>query len=251
MPAPGALVLLRHGESALNAQGRFTGLLDPPLTAAGRAEARTAGQLIASADLHPHAVFTSTLQRAAETARIVLAAVGTPGVPIDTAWELNERSYGSLTGRDRAGLLQELGPGTFAAWRRSFHGTPPPMPPHQLAAIRATPAHAALPPEAVPATESLADVADRVRRLWQSCLGPELHRHRTVLVVAHGNSLRALCLILDALTHGEVEDLNIPTGQPLVYRFTEALVPAVRGGTYLDPEAARAGAARIAAEGGT
>ncbi len=244
-------MLLRHGESALNAQGRFTGLLDPHLTGAGYTEARAAAHLMAAADLRVDAVFTSTLRRTAETARTVLACLGTPGVPCTEAWELNERSYGSLTGQARAQVLQELGPSAFTAWRRSYDGAPPPMPPHQLAAIRASPAMAALPPEAVPATESLAEVAERVRRFWHARLVPALRGGGVTLVVAHGNTLRALCMVIGSLGADEVEALNIPTGQPLLYRFTEDMEPTARAGAYLDPEAAHAGAARIAAEGGT
>jgi 2,3-bisphosphoglycerate-dependent phosphoglycerate mutase len=248
---PGTLVLLRHGQSALNAAGRFTGLLDPPLTALGRAEAEAAAGLLDAAGLFPDAVFTSALQRSTETAQIVLDALGAPGAALETAWELNERSYGSLTGRDRAQLRLEVGQAAFTAWRRSYRGAPPPMPPAALEALRASPALAGLPPEAVPATESLRDVAARVRRFWRTRIAPALETYGTVLAVAHGNTLRALCLVLDGLSGPEVEALNIPTGQPLLYRFTPRMRPVVRGGTYLDPATALAGAARIAAEGGT
>lgn len=248
---PGTLVLLRHGESDLNAQGRFTGLLDPSLTAAGRTEAKAAAALIAAARLTPQAVWTSTLARATETARIVLAALGTPHIPMERVWELNERSYGCLTGLSRSHALAQLGEPRFTHWRRSYHGKPHPMPEEELEALRDSPALAGLPPEAVPATESLRDVAARIRPFWDRKLAPSLRRHRAVLAVAHGNSLRALCLVIDRLAPGEVEALNIPTGQPLVYRFTDRMEPAVRGGTYLDPGAALAGAERIAAQGGT
>jgi 2,3-bisphosphoglycerate-dependent phosphoglycerate mutase len=248
---PGTLVLLRHGESTLNAQGRFTGLLDPSLTAAGRAEAKAAAALIAAARLTPQAVWTSTLARATETARIVLGALGTPHVPQEQAWELNERSYGCLTGLSRAHAMAQLGQARYTQWRRSYHGTPHPMPDEELEALRDTPALAGLPPEAVPATESLNDVVARIRPFWDRRLAPSLRRHRVVLAVAHGNSLRALCLVIDRLAPEEVEALNIPTGQPLVYRFTDRMEPTVRGGTYLDPQRALAGAERIASQGGT
>jgi 2,3-bisphosphoglycerate-dependent phosphoglycerate mutase len=124
MPAPGALILVRHGQSVLNAQDRFTGLLDPPLTEAGRDEAATAGALLVSASFFPGAVFTSTLTRSRDTARIVLDVLGDPAVPVLAAWELNERSYGSLTGRARKELLSELGPDVFRFWRRSYYGAP-------------------------------------------------------------------------------------------------------------------------------
>lgn len=179
MPAPGTLFLLRHGQSVLNAQDRFTGLLDPPLSSIGEDEAARAGALLASASFSPDTVYTSTLTRTRDTARIVLDVLGdpgVPGVPVLAAWELNERSYGSLTGRARRELLSELG---------------------------------------------------------------------------HGNSLRALCLVLDGLSHAEVEALNIPTGHPLGYRFAPDLVPLVPVGVYLNPLAARTAAALVAAAGGT
>ncbi|MCB5292419.1 2,3-bisphosphoglycerate-dependent phosphoglycerate mutase [Arthrobacter sp. SO3] len=254
MPAPGALVLLRHGQSVLNAQNRFTGLLDPPLSAAGEGEAAAAGALLAAATFFPDAVYTSTLSRTHQTARIVLDVLdlpGCPALPVVPAWELNERSYGSLTGKLREELLSELGPEVFRFWRRSFYGAPPPMPSGQLAAIRHSRAFAGLPPEAVLATESLCGVVKRVRNFWHQHLRRRLREGEDVLVIGHGNSLRALCFVLDRLSHAEVEELNLPTGQPLVYRFTPDLAPMVRGGEYLNPLAARTAAALVAAAGGT
>jgi 2,3-bisphosphoglycerate-dependent phosphoglycerate mutase len=251
MPAPGTLFLLRHGQSALNAQDRFTGLLDPPLTRAGEDEAAAAGALLASASFSPDAVYTSTLSRTRDTARIVLDVLGRPDVPVIPAWELNERSYGSLTGGSRQELLSELGPEVFHFWRRSYYGAPPPMPRARLAALRRSPAFAGLPHEAVQATESLSGVVNRVRIFWHQHLRHRLRAGESVLVVGHGNSLRALCRVLDRLSDAEVEALNIPTGHPLLYRFTPDLVPLVRGGAYLNPLAARTAAALVAAAGGT
>ena len=251
MPAPGSLILLRHGQSVLNAQDRFTGLLDPPLTAAGKGEAEAAGKLMASADFHPDAVYTSTLSRTRDTARIVLSVLGQATAPATAAWEMNERSYGSLTGRNRSELLSELGPEVFHFWRRSYYGAPPPMPRAELAAIRRSPAMAGQPPEAVQATESLCGVVKRVRTFWHQHLRPRLREGEDVLVIAHGNSLRALCRVLDRLSEAEVESLNIPTGQPLLYRFSPDLVPLVRGGESLNPLAAWTAAALVAAAGGT
>jgi 2,3-bisphosphoglycerate-dependent phosphoglycerate mutase len=251
MPAPGALVLLRHGQSVLNAQDRFTGLLDPTLTPAGEDEAACAGALLASSSFSPDTVYASTLSRTRDTARIVLDVLGGPDVPVLPAWELNERSYGSLTGRAMGELLSELGPEVFRFWRRSYYGAPPPMSRPQLGAIRRSPAFAGLPPEAVQATESLCGVVKRVRIFWHQQLRPRILAGEDVLVIGHGNSLRALCLVLDRLTHAEVEALNIPTGHPLAYRFAPDLVPVVRGGEYLNPLAARTAAALVAAAGGT
>ncbi|HEY8701641.1 MAG TPA: 2,3-bisphosphoglycerate-dependent phosphoglycerate mutase [Arthrobacter sp.] len=136
MPAPGTLVLLRHGQSTLNAQDRFTGLLDPRLSPAGNDEAAFAGALLASSSFSPDAVYTSTLRRTRDTARIVLDVLGDPEAAVLSAWELNERSYGSLTGRARGELLSELGPEVFRFWRRSYYGAPPPMSRAELGAIR-------------------------------------------------------------------------------------------------------------------
>jgi 2,3-bisphosphoglycerate-dependent phosphoglycerate mutase len=251
MPAPGALFLLRHGQSVLNAEDRFTGLLDPRLSPAGKDEAALAGALLASASFSPDIVYTSTLKRTRDTARIVLDFLGDPGVPVLAAWELNERSYGSLTGRTRRELLSELGPEVFRFWRRSYYGAPPPMSRAELGAIRRSRAFAGLPPEAVQATESLSAVVKRVRIFWHQHLRPRIRAGEDVLLIGHGNSLRALCLVLDRLSHAEVEALNIPTGHPLLYRFTPELVPLVRCGVYLNPLAARTAADLVAAAGGT
>ena len=251
MPAPGTLFLLRHGQIVVNAQDRFTGLLDPALSSIGEDEAGLAGTLLASASFSPDIVYTSTLKRTRDTARIVLDVLGAPEVPVLAAWELNERSYGSLTGRARRELLSELGPEVFRFWRRSYYGAPPPMSRAELSAIRRSRAFAGLPPEAVQATESLCGVVKRVRIFWHQHLRPRIRAGENVLVIGHGNSLRALCLVLDGLSHAEVEALNIPTGHPLTYRFAPEMVPLVRCGEYLNPLAARTAAALVAAAGGT
>ena len=251
MPAPGTLVLLRHGQSTLNAQDRFTGLLDPRLSPAGNDEAAFAGALLASSSFSPDTVYTSTLRRTRDTARIVLDLLGDPEAAVLSAWELNERSYGSLTGKARGELLTELGPEVFRFWWRSYYGSPPPMSRAELGAIRRSRAFAGLPSEAVLPTESLCGVVKRVRIFWHQHLRPRIRAGEDVLVIGHGNSLRALCLVLDRLSHTEVEALNIPTGHPLVYRFAPDLVPVVRGGEYLDPLAARTAATLVAAAGGT
>ncbi|WP_018772503.1 2,3-bisphosphoglycerate-dependent phosphoglycerate mutase [Arthrobacter sp. 131MFCol6.1] len=208
MPAPGTLLLLRHGQSVLNAQDRFTGLLDPPLSATGEDEAARAGALLASASFFPAVVYTSTLSRTRDTARIVLDVLGGPDVPVIPAWELNERSYGSLTGGLRQELLSELGAEVFHFWRRSYYGAPPPMPSSRLTALRRSPAFAGLPPETVKATESLCGVVKRVRIFWHQHLRRRLRAGEDVLVVGHGNSLRALCRVLDRLSDAEVEALK-------------------------------------------
>lgn len=250
MPGSGTLILLRHGESVLNAQGRLTGLLDPRLSSTGLGEAAHASMMIASAGLLPEFIFTSTLTRATDTAGITARLLGLETVPA-RAWQLNERNYGALTGRSKAELWAEFGPDVVHYWRRTLYGAPPPMEDEDLGRLRKTPALSGLPAGAVRATESLCQVGQRVKDFWHSTLRPLLFQGKSVLCVAHGNSLRALCLLLDGLDEAELEALNIPTGQPLVYRFDTRGRPLLRGGRYLDPPAAYAAADRLSAEGGT
>lgn len=250
MPGFGTLVLLRHGESVLNAEGRFTGLLDPTLTDRGRCEAEDAARLLADAGLAPTRIFTSTLLRATETAEIAARDLGLTEEPVQL-WQLNERNYGSLTGRSKAELWSEFGDGVLHFWRRTLYGTPPPMDQAALGRLRASPALAGVPAGAVMASESLIAVSKRVKEAWVRALRPPLLGGETVLCVGHGNSLRALSFLLDGLSEAEVEALNIPTGQPLVYRFDGWGLPFLRGGRYLNPLAARTAADQVAAEGGT
>ncbi|GAA4659322.1 2,3-bisphosphoglycerate-dependent phosphoglycerate mutase [Arthrobacter cryoconiti] len=251
MTGQGKLILLRHGQSTLNAQGRFTGLLDPPLTPQGRAEAVHAADILVSAAFAPDTIFSSTMVRAVETGLLVSERLTGGTVPVRTAWELNERSYGSLTGRLKKELLAEFGPQVLHYWRRSLYAAPPPMTPRQLTAIRSSNAAADMPPGTARATESLNAVATRVNGFWYKTLRPLLRDGKNVLAVAHGNSLRALCLILDSLTEEEVEGLNLPTGHPLEYSFHSGFIPYRRGGTYLDPDAAALAVSLVAADGGT
>lgn len=250
MPDFGTLVILRHGESAFNAEGRFTGLLDPPLTGRGRTEAEDAARELAVARLLPIKIFTSTLLRATETADIVARSLEMDDLP-ERLWRLNERNYGALTGRSKSELWSVFGEELLHRWRRTLHGTPPPMNPEALERLRNSPALVGVPPKSVLASESLFTVSKRINQLWLRRLCPLLLQGETVLCVGHGNSLRALCLLLDGLSDAEVEGLNIPTGQPLVYRFDCSTLPVPRGGRYLNPLAARTAAERVAAEGGT
>lgn len=240
------LVLLRHGESAANVAGIFTGVLDEPLTARGVAEARRATTLLGDAELAIGSVLCSTMQRARATADIVARALPGRLVMLED-WRLNERNYGALTGRSKAEVLQEFGEQQFLTWRRSVDVAPPPMTPMQRTQLAAT---ARLHP-GLGSTESLRDVIVRVRACYEERIGPAIAAGRRLLVVAHGNSLRALCVVLDRLTDEAVGNLNLPTGQPLVYRFERADRPETPGGTYLDPAAAIPAAAAIAREGGT
>ncbi|MET8631744.1 2,3-bisphosphoglycerate-dependent phosphoglycerate mutase [Streptomyces sp. NPDC004680] len=245
----GPLVLLRHGQSTTNAEGRFTGWADVPLTSQGAHETVAAAQLLARDGLLPDVVHTSLMLRSIRSADIALAELDRLWIPVQRTWRLNERQYGALTGRLKREVRAETGADCYHHWRRSLHGTPAPLPADALARLRADPRYAALRPDAVPAVESLADMTTRVAPYWVDTIAPQLRTGATVLVVAHGNSLRALTTVLDDLTEGEVSRLNIPTGAPLRYAFDDALRPLTRGGTYLNPNGARAKAELVATEG--
>ncbi|MGW5115285.1 2,3-bisphosphoglycerate-dependent phosphoglycerate mutase [Streptomyces noursei] len=245
----GRLVLLRHGQSTTNAEGRFTGWADVPLTAYGEQQALVAAELLARTGLAPDFVHTSVLRRAVHTADLLLAHLDRAWIPVHRTWRLNERQYGALTGRRKAEVRRESGPAQYEAWRRSLTGAPGPLPAVDLAALRADPRYATLAGHGVPAVESLADVITRIAPYWADVLAPHIRRGRTVLVVSHGNALRALVAVLDRLTPDEVEQLNIPTAAPLHYTFDAALRPTARGGRYLDPARAKAAAKAVAAEG--
>ena len=238
------VVLLRHGQSTGNAEGIFSGLLDVPLTAIGREEAASAADLLDDACLWPRTWFCSPLLRAHETATILAGKVRRSPAEVAYDWRLAERNYGALTGRTKSAVLAEYGEETFRTWRRSLDVAPPAMSLEQRDGL--SPA-----PETLGLTESLSDVVVRVNDLWRDRIAPVLERDRSALIVAHGNSLRALCTLLDRLNEREVQDLNIPTGHPLVYRLGDDGRPLVRGGSYLDHAAANAAAATIASEGGT
>jgi 2,3-bisphosphoglycerate-dependent phosphoglycerate mutase len=242
--AADALVLLRHGQSQANADGLFTGLLDVPLTDIGRAEAAYAAHLLNDAEMWPQVCFCSPLVRATQTAAILQTDLSHAPARTVYDWRLAERNYGALTGCTKEAVRAEHGELRFRAWRRSVHTAPPPMSSRQRQTLGDV-------PEALGLTESLHDVMVRVDAAWQHDIKPAMRRYGSVLLVAHGNSLRALCTILDALTDSEVEALNLPTGHPLVYRFASSDQPLTRGGEYLDPPAARIASAQIAREGGT
>lgn len=244
MTATGTLILIRHGQSQANADGLFTGLLDAPLTDLGRQEAQHAADLLTAAGTRPAAWFTSPLQRAVTTTDIISGQMSGPRARVERDWRLAERNYGALTGRLKVDVLTEYGQAQYLAWRRTVHGTPPAMTAPQFASLGNVPRWLKL-------TESLADVATRVRAFWRERLERTIRHGDAVAVVAHGNSLRALCMVLDDLDDDEVAALNIPTGQPLLYRFGSDRRPLVRGGEYLDPLTAAYAASVIASEGGT
>lgn len=241
--------MLRHGQSVANAEGSFSGWLDAPLTERGEAEAVRAAELLAAHGLLPDVAHTSVLTRAIATLDIALAVLDRRWIPAHRSWRLNERHYGALQGRVKSAVRAHVGDDAFARWRRSYDEAPPPLNAADPTSARHDPRYAALPAADLPHSEALADVRARVVPYWQDVIANDLHQGRTSLVVAHGNSLRALCMHLDLLSAEEVARLNIPTGIPLRYDIDGQGRPLIRGGTYLDPDAAAAGAAEVAAQG--
>jgi 2,3-bisphosphoglycerate-dependent phosphoglycerate mutase len=243
------LVLLRHGESQWNAEGLFTGWVDVGLSARGMAEASRAGTLLAEAGLRPGIVHTSVLTRAIQTASLALEAAGLSWLPVRRSWRLNERHYGALQGKDKAGTRRQYGDEQFMLWRRSYDVPPPPLPDEDPLSPAGDPRYALLPPELLPRTECLRDVLARLLPYWHDAIIPDLAAGQTVLVSAHGNSLRALVKHLDDLGEAEVAELNIPTGIPLVYDLDDDFRPVTPAGRYLDPEAAAASAEAVRNQG--
>ncbi|NUS72190.1 MAG: phosphoglyceromutase [Corynebacteriales bacterium] len=232
------LILLRHGESEWNAKNLFTGWVDVDLTAKGEAEGRRAGELLSNADLHPDVLHTSLQRRAIRTAELALHGCDRQWIDVHRSWRLNERHYGALQGKDKKQTLETYGEEQFMAWRRSFDTPPPPLPEDDEYSQFHDAPYASLPPEIRPTTECLKDVLIRALPYWYDAIVPDLRAGRTVLVTAHGNSLRAVVKHLDGISDDEISGLNIPTGIPLRYELDEDMRPTVAGGEYLDPEAA-------------
>jgi 2,3-bisphosphoglycerate-dependent phosphoglycerate mutase len=234
------LILLRHGHSDWNAKNLFTGWVDVDLNAAGVEEARRGGELLRDRDLLPDVLHTSLLWRAIRTAQIALEVTDRAWIDVRRSWRLNERHYGALQGKDKKQTLAEFGEEQFMLWRRSYDTPPPPIERGSEFDQSADPRYATLPPELMPTSECLKDVLERALPYWYDAIVPDLLGGKTVLVVAHGNSLRALVKHLDDLDEDTVVGLNIPTGIPLYYELDESFRPVIRGGEYLDPEAAKA-----------
>ena len=242
------LILLRHGNSTWNQENRFTGWVDVDLSDQGRTEAKRAGQLLAKSGLKPDLLYTSRLKRAINTANIALAEAERSWIDVKRDWRLNERHYGDLQGKDKAETLAQYGPEQFQIWRRSFDVPPPPISDESEYSQATDERYADLGAN-IPKTECLKDVLVRMMPLWDNEISKDLIAGKTVLVTAHGNSLRALVKHLDGVSDEDIAELNIPTGIPLVYRLDENFKPLVKGGEYLDPEAAAAGAAAVANQG--
>lgn len=242
------LILVRHGQSVWNEKNLFTGWVDCRLSDVGEKEANKAGELIKEAGLNVDVLYTSKLSRAIQTANIALSSADQLYVPVKRSWRLNERHYGDLQGKDKAQTLEMYGKDQFQTWRRSFDVPPPVIADEsefsQVGDIR----YKDMDPAVLPKTESLKLVIERLLPYWQDEIAKDLLDGKTVMVAAHGNSLRALVKHLDKISDSEIAGLNIPTGIPLVYELDESLQPT-KPAYYLDPEAAEAGAAAVAAQG--
>ncbi|KAG7664653.1 uncharacterized protein J8A68_001815 [[Candida] subhashii] len=242
------LVLVRHGQSVWNEKNLFTGWVDCRLSETGEKEAKRAGELIKEAGIQCDILHTSKLSRAIQTANIALDAADQLYIPVKRSWRLNERHYGDLQGKDKAQTLEKYGKEKFQTYRRSFDVPPPVISADseftQVGDVR----YSDVDPACVPRTESLKLVIDRLLPYWQDEISADLLAGKTVIIAAHGNSLRALVKHLDGISDEEIAGLNIPTGIPLVYELDEALKPT-KPAYYLDPEAAAAGAAAVAAQG--
>ncbi len=242
------LILLRHGESDWNAKNLFTGWVDVPLTEKGEREAVRGGEQLLEAGLLPDVVHTSLQRRAINTAALALDAADRHWIPVRRSWRLNERHYGALQGKDKKQTLEEYGEEQFMLWRRSFDVPPPPLADDDEFSQAGDPRYADLGDE-LPRSECLKDVITRMLPYWDSAITADLRAGSTVLVAAHGNSLRGIVKHLDQISDEAISGLNIPTGMPLVYRLDDELRPTVAGGEYLDPEAAAAAAAAVASQG--
>ncbi|HYI32843.1 MAG TPA: phosphoglyceromutase [Glaciibacter sp.] len=247
MSAPYTLILLRHGNSLWNQQNLFTGWVDVRLSEQGTGEAIRAGELLAEAELLPDIVHTSVLTRAIQTADLALERADRLWIDVKRSWRLNERHYGALQGLDKAETLEKYGAEQFQLWRRSFDVPPPVLADDAEWSQVGDPRYDGL-GDRLPRTECLKDVIDRMLPYWESDITEDLRAGKTVLVTAHGNSLRALVKHLDGISDQDIAELNIPTGIPLVYELGDDLMP-LSPARYLDPEAAAAGAAAVAAQG--
>jgi 2,3-bisphosphoglycerate-dependent phosphoglycerate mutase len=247
---PYTLVLLRHGESEWNAKNLFTGWVDVDLNEKGEMEARRGGELLREHGLLPDLVHTSVLRRSIRTCELALNVADRHWIPVRRSWRLNERHYGALQGKNKKQTLDTYGEEQFMLWRRSYDVPPPPIADDDEFSQVGDPRYADLAPELMPRTECLKDVLARVLPYWYDAILPDLRTGATVLVAAHGNSLRALVKHLDQISDEAIAALNIPTGMPLRYDLDPStLRPLTPGGIYLDPEAAAEAAAAVANQG--
>ena len=241
------LILIRHGESEWNSKNLFTGWVDVDLTEKGEGEASRGGELLKEEGLLPDVVHTSLQRRAIHTAYLALDACDRHWIEVKRSWRLNERHYGKLQGMNKAEIRDEFGDELFMQWRRSYDVPPPPIDKDSEWSQYNDARYANLPTEIRPLNECLKDVVARMLPYWYDQIVPDLKAGKTVLVSAHGNSLRALVKHLDSISDDEISELNIPTGIPLLYELDEDLKPV--SSRYLDPEAAAGGAAAVANQG--
>lgn len=242
------LILLRHGQSAWNRDLRFTGWFDADLTVEGANESVRAGALLAEHGAFPDVAHTSLLTRAIRSTEVVLHSLARSWIPVRRSWRLNERHYGALEGQGKKEAGSRYGAAQVRQWRRGYDVPPPPLEPDDPRHPRHDPRYSGVGRDALPGSESLRDVVARVRPYWQDSISSDLLAHQTVLVVAHGNSLRALVMHLLSMTPEEVADLDIATGQPWRFQLDSDL--RVAGHGYLDPDAAAAAAVKVAHEAG-
>jgi 2,3-bisphosphoglycerate-dependent phosphoglycerate mutase len=242
------LILLRHGESEWNAKNLFTGWVDVALSDRGRDEGVRGGAQLYEAGIMPDVVHTSLLRRAIDTANLSLDTIDRHWIPVRRSWRLNERHYGALQGKDKKQTLEQYGEEQFMLWRRSFDVPPPPLDDDSEYSQVGDPRYADLGDE-MPRSECLKDVIARMLPWWNGPISDDLRAGQTVLVAAHGNSLRAIVKHLDNVSDDDIAGLNIPTGMPLVYELDDDLRPTPEGGRYLDPEAAAEAAAAVAHQG--
>ncbi|AYH42804.1 2,3-diphosphoglycerate-dependent phosphoglycerate mutase [Azoarcus sp. DN11] len=242
------IVLLRHGESTWNKENRFTGWADVDLSAKGFEEAREAGRLLRREGHAFDLAFTSVLKRAIKTLDIVLEELDALWLPVEHSWRLNERSYGALQGLDKAETAARFGEEQVLAWRRSYDVPPPALAEGDERLTLNDPRYASLPRAQFPRTESLRDTMARLVPYWETVIVPQILAGRRILIVAHGNSLRALVKHLDSIPDEEVVTLDIPTGQPLVYELDASLRP-IRSYHLADEDTGRAAQAAVAGQG--
>ncbi len=243
------LILLRHGESQWNALNLFTGWVDVDLSEKGVLEAKRGGELLKEKNLIPNSLHTSVLNRAIKTSELALESAGIKEIPTKRSWRLNERHYGALQGLNKKDTLEKYGEEQFMLWRRSYDVPPPPIDPNDKYAQNNDPKYKDMQKSDIPLTECLKDVVKRVIPYWKESIVPELESGKTVLVVAHGNSLRALIKYLENISDENIAKLNLPTGIPLLYRLDENFKPIVFGGEYLDPQAAKEAIDAVANQG--
>jgi 2,3-bisphosphoglycerate-dependent phosphoglycerate mutase len=244
----GKLILLRHGQSQWNAKNLFTGWVDVALSSQGEAEAKRAGELLKEKNLLPDVLHTSLLTRAIHTAEIALGACERKWIPVSRSWRLNERHYGALQGKDKAATLKEFGEEQFKLWRRSFDIPPPAIADSDQYSQAGDIRYKDLGSE-LPKTECLKDVVKRLMPYLDNEIASDLRQAKTVLVVAHGNSIRAIVKHLACISDSDIAEVNIPTGIPLLYRFDDDFEPIIKEGEYLDPEAAKESIAAVANQG--